>query len=58
MMSLQDKIQREMINIRSLTDVLISLDPGELERHTLACLAGLIREAADRIDKFIKSLPA
>ncbi|MBA7572209.1 hypothetical protein ES708_13985 [subsurface metagenome] len=61
-MSLQDEnidmIEREMINIRSLTDVLISVDPGELERHTLACLAQMIREAADRIEGCIKSLPA
>ena len=53
-MSLQDEIQKEMINIRSLTDVLISVDPGELERHTIACLAQMIREAADRIEGLYK----
>ena len=46
-----------MINIRSLTDVLISLDPCDLERNTLACLAGLILEAADRIELLVKEKP-
>lgn len=43
-MSLQaeqiDAIEREMMKIRSLTDVFVTVDPSELERHTLACPGG------------------
>lgn len=56
MMSLQDEIEREMMKIRSITDVLVTVDPSELERHTLACLAVMIREAAERIEQSIKNL--
>ncbi len=59
-MSLQaeerNMIETEMIKIRSLTDVLVTVDPGDLERNTLACLAVLIQEAAERMKELTKGL--
>lgn len=52
-----EDVEREMVKIRSITDVLVTVDPCELERNTLASLAQIIREAADHIEGCIRSLP-
>ena len=49
-----ERIEEEMLNIRSLTDVLITVNPCELERNTIPCLAAMILNSVRRMESFLK----
>jgi hypothetical protein len=50
---IKDKVLLEIMKIRAVTEILCVTDPHDIDRNTLAGLASIISETADKIIKII-----
>ncbi len=44
-----DVASRELGKIQAMADILITVDPGDLNRETISSMGGIINECAERI---------
>jgi len=51
-----DIIENEMVIIRSISDVLVSVNSSNLNRDTIPTLATIMRESAEKIYNYTKNL--
>lgn len=52
-MDIKDLVLNEIMKIRAVTDILCVTDPHDIDRNTLAGLATIINETADKIYQII-----
>jgi hypothetical protein len=50
---LDTEIERELLKIYAIADILISIDPCELERNTLPALGVILKEAKEKIESLL-----
>ena len=48
-----DEIERELLKIEAMADVLVTAQAAEFEKNTLASMAVIIQEACGKIRKYI-----
>jgi len=53
--NIDEIIENEMVIIRSISDVLVSVNSSDLNRDTIPTLATIMRESAEKMYDYIKN---
>jgi hypothetical protein len=49
-----DELERELMKIEAVADVLVTVDAGELAKNTLATFGAILEEACGRVREYME----